>query len=58
MSLGDLLEGIVLHSFANMPPFTEDSLQRIAQLKDVYSMDYGISASPKLPEYDMSKENM
>ncbi|HEX6478077.1 MAG TPA: hypothetical protein VF043_04465 [Ktedonobacteraceae bacterium] len=58
MSLGDLLEGIVLHAFENTPPFSEESLQRIAQLKDVYGMDYGASASHKFTESDMGKENM
>lgn len=57
MSLGDLLEGIVLHAFENTPPFSEESLQRIAQLKDVYGMDYGVSASHKFTESDMGKEN-
>ena len=58
ISLGDLLEGIVLHAFENTPPFSEDSLQRIAQLKDVYSMDYGISVSHKFVESDPGKEDM
>lgn len=58
MSLGDLLEGIVLHAFKNTPPFSEESLQRIAQLKDVYGMDYGASASHKFTESDTGKENM
>src|SRR5579859_5472191 len=57
ISLGDLLEGIVLHAFENTPPFSEDSLQRIAQLKDVYGMDYGVSASHKFTESDPGKEN-
>jgi hypothetical protein len=57
MSLGDLLEGIVLHAFENTPPFSEESLQRITQLKDVYGMDYGVSASHKFMESDMGKEN-
>jgi hypothetical protein len=50
LSLGDLLEGIVLHAFENKPPFSEDSLQRIAQLKLVYGMDYGAEASHRFTE--------
>ncbi|HYU73360.1 MAG TPA: hypothetical protein VEL31_11840 [Ktedonobacteraceae bacterium] len=50
MSLGDLLEGIVLHAFENKTPFSEDSLRRIEQLKDVYGMDYGASASHRFTE--------
>jgi hypothetical protein len=48
----------VLHAFENTPPFSEESLRRIAQLKDVYGMDYGVSASHKFTESDMSKGDM
>ncbi len=50
MSLGDMLEGIVLHAFENKTPFNEDSLQKIEQLKDVYGMDYGARASHHFTE--------
>ena len=50
MSLGDLLEGIVLHAFENKAPFGEDSLRRVKQLKDVYGMDYDASASHRFTE--------
>jgi hypothetical protein len=50
MSLGDLLEGIVLHAFENKTPFGEDSLQRVKQLKDVYGMEYDASASHRFME--------
>jgi hypothetical protein len=58
MSLGDLLEGLVLHAFENIPPFSEETLQRIAQLKDVYGMDYDVSASHKFTESDHGKADM
>jgi hypothetical protein len=45
ISLGDLLEGMILHAFENKTPFSEETLQRIAQLKEVYGMNYGASAS-------------
>jgi hypothetical protein len=45
ISLGDLLEGIVLHSFEGSSPFHEEVLQRISALKQVYDMDYDSSAS-------------
>ena len=45
ISLGDLLEGIVLHSFEGSSPFNEDMRQRIDTLKQVYDMDYDSSAS-------------
>ncbi len=50
LSLGDLLEGIVLHAFESKPPFSEETLQRIRQLKAVYGMDYGVSASHRFTE--------
>ena len=57
LSLGDLLEGIVLHAFENKMPFSEDSLQRIAQLKEVYGMNYGASASHRFIEQHSGKDN-
>jgi hypothetical protein len=39
MSLGDLLEGIVLHAFEGKPPFGKATLERIAALKEVYGLD-------------------
>lgn len=37
--LGDLLEGICLHAFENKQPFSEQTLQRIKLLKNVYHLD-------------------
>ena len=45
VSLGDLLEGIVLHAFEQKHPFSEETLKRITQLKEVYGMNYDASAS-------------
>ena len=50
MSLGDLLEGIVLHVFAGEVPFDTAALQRITKLKEVYGVDYGASASHRFTE--------
>jgi hypothetical protein len=50
MSVGNLLEGIVLHAFENKMPFSPEILQRIAQLKEVYGMDYGSEMSHRLTE--------
>ena len=50
LSLGELLEGIVLHAFADRPPFSADTLQRIEQLKQVYGMDYDVTMSHRLTE--------
>ena len=51
MTLGDLLEGIVLHAFDGKPsPFDEDLLQRIESLKQVYKMDYDSRAAHHFEE--------
>jgi hypothetical protein len=39
LSLGDLLEGIVLHAFEGKAPFGADSLAKIEALKGVYGLD-------------------
>ena len=50
MSLGDLLEGIVLHAFEGKSPFDEETKRRIAALKEVYGLDYDASHSHRLFE--------
>lgn len=52
MTLGDLLEGIVLHSFDNRVPFGEETLTKIRQLRDVYGLDLDASDSHQLMEND------
>ena len=52
ITLGDLLEGIVLHSFEGKSPFDEAITQRIDALKDVYDMDYDASASHQFVEQE------
>jgi hypothetical protein len=50
MSLGDLLEGIVLHAFEGKAPFSPASLEKIAQLKQVFGLDLDASHSHHLQE--------
>jgi hypothetical protein len=50
LSLGDLVEGIVLHAFDGKQAFGEKSLARIADLKRVYELELDSSASHKLVE--------
>lgn len=50
MSLSDLIEGIALHSFENKPPFSEETLRKIAQLKAVYDLDWNAADSHKFAE--------
>ena len=39
MSVGDLLEGIVLHAFEGRAPFGTDSLAKIRALKEVFGLE-------------------
>jgi hypothetical protein len=50
LTLGDLLEGIVLHAFDGKRPFNRDSLQRIKELKKFYGLDLDSTASHRLTE--------
>ena len=50
MTLGDLLEGIVLHAFEGKSPFTAETQRKIAELKDIYALDLDAKASHRLRE--------
>ena len=50
LSLGDLLEGIVLHAFEGKAPFGRESRQKIVELKKVYGLDLDASSSHRLIE--------
>jgi predicted DNA-binding ribbon-helix-helix protein len=50
LTLGDLLEGIVLHAFEGKAAFGAESLARIADLKRVYGLDLDARASHRLVE--------
>jgi hypothetical protein len=50
LTLGDLLEGIVLHAFDGKCPFQAESLQRIRDLKKFYDLDLDSGASHRLRE--------
>ena len=50
MTLGDVLEGIVLHAFDGKTPFSPASLERIRELKKFYGLDLDSSASHRLQE--------
>lgn len=56
MTLGDLLEGIVLHAFAGQSPFSPETLARIASLKEIYGLDLDADASHRLREAAASGE--
>jgi hypothetical protein len=50
MSLGDLLEGIVLHAFEGKAPFSEQTQGVIEQLKAVYGCALSAADSHQLEE--------
>ena len=52
LSLGDLLEGIVLHSFEGKAPFSAETLKVIEQLKTVYGCTLSAADSHMLLEED------
>lgn len=50
LTLGDLLEGIVLHAFEGKCPFGPASRKRIQALKRVYGLELDANASHRLVE--------
>lgn len=50
LSLGDLLEGIVLHAFEGRAPFSAATLRKIRALKGVYGLDLSAEDSHRLRE--------
>lgn len=50
ITLGDLLEGIVLHSFDGKVPFGPQSREVIARLRKVYGLELTADDSHKLVE--------
>ena len=54
LTLGDLLEGIVLHAFDGKCPFSPANLERIKDLKKFYGLNLDASASHRLVEVEPS----
>lgn len=52
ITLGDLLEGIVLHAFEGQAPFDARSLETIEALKKIYGLDLTAADSHLLHEPD------
>ena len=50
LTLGDLLEGIVLHAFEGKAPFSAETLRKITELKGIYELDLDARASHRLKE--------
>jgi hypothetical protein len=50
MSVGDLLEGIVLHAFEGKPPFSPETRREIEKFRAIYGLTLEASDSHKLKE--------
>jgi len=50
ITLGDLLEGIVLHAFEGKAPFSAETQAAISDLKKVYHCDLSATDSHQLKE--------
>ena len=50
MTLGDLIEGIVLHAFDGKSPFPGKTLKTIKDIKKIYGLHLDSSHSHKLTE--------
>ena len=50
MTLGDLLEGVVLHSFEGKIPFSRTTQAKIARFKELYDLDLTAEDSHRLKE--------
>ncbi len=50
MTLGDLLEGIVLHAFEGKAPFSPETLKEIEKLRGIYGLTLKAADSHQLKE--------
>lgn len=48
LTLGDLLEGVLLHVLDGKAPFGPATLARAAQLKEVFALDLGVADAHRL----------
>ena len=50
LSLGDLIEGVVLHAFEGKAPFSAPTLKKIRALRTVYGLDLTAKDAHQLRE--------
>ncbi len=50
MTLGDLVEGVMLHAFEGKAPFGRESRRKITELRKVYGLDLHASDAHQLDE--------
>jgi hypothetical protein len=56
LTLGDLIEGIVLHAFEGKCALGAESLKLVAEFKKIYHLDLDASASHKLIERKVGRK--
>jgi hypothetical protein len=54
LTLGDLLEGIVLHAFEGRSAFSDPTLAQIAELRKIYGLELKADDSHQLTEAEPS----
>jgi hypothetical protein len=52
LTLGDLLEGIVLHAFENKTPFSPETLKAIEQFRELYGLTLTAAQSHHFEEIE------
>lgn len=50
MSVGDLVEGVVLHAFEGRAPFSPETLATIGRLRSVYGLTLTAADARQMPE--------
>jgi hypothetical protein len=55
LTLGDLLEGIVLHALEGKCALSPETLEQVAALKKIYGLELDATASHKLKEKEGEK---
>ncbi len=50
ITLGDLLEGIVLHAFEGKPAFSKETLAMIGRLREIYGLELRAEASHRMSD--------
>ena len=58
MTLGDLIEGIVLHAFEGKAVFGNESLQKVGELRKVYGLELRAEHSHTLVEQRPAKRKV
>ena len=58
LTLGDLIEGVLLHALDGKAPFSAPTLARAAQLKEVFGLDLTAADAHRLTERAAAKKRV